>query len=131
MKLLLILIVPLFFLMGCESCDLFPDNDPKNFRVIWNPNPPDQGVTHYSVYWYQTDDTTNFNLSDMSLMDTVPHSQVDSLVSPYYTIVLNYMRAGVVAHNDNGVSTMGLSRFYSYFEFEPPSVPSIRGIEKE
>lgn len=120
MKKLILLFISILLIAGC---DVHGDNDPLDLRVVWDPNPPDQGVTRYEVYWWQGDDTTSWNISYMSMIDTVSHADEDSLVSPPFTVTFNFLKSGVKAVNDNGVSDMGLTRFYSYFEFEEPSIP--------
>ena len=99
------------------------DNEPKNLRAVLTPNPSNQNVTHYLIYWYQTDDTTNFDINNMALVDTVAHVDTLELESPYYQVVLNWVIVGARAVNEHGQSPMGLSRFYSYFEFFAPSTP--------
>jgi len=115
------LILVLFaFVVGCN---LQGDNNPVNLKAVWTPNPADQEVSQYCVYWWQGDDTTAFDINNMVCSDSVAHLQVDSLVSNPYTVSFNYVLFGVTAMNQWGMSPMGLSKFYSYFEFAAPSMP--------
>jgi hypothetical protein len=113
MKKLLALICALIII----GCDVGSVNDPLNVRGMWSPNPPDQGVTHYDVWWWQDDDTTNFSIPVMAFYGSVTDTIVDKVIT------YNYVRLGVRAVNAQGVSDIGLSRFYSYFEFTAPSRP--------
>ena len=116
-KLILVLFA---FVVGCN---LQGDNNPMNLKAVWIPNPADQSVSQYCVYWWQGDDTTAFDINNMVCSDSVAHLQVDSLVSNPHTVSFNYVCAGVTAMNEWGMSGMGLTRFYSYFEFAAPSMP--------
>ena len=122
------LIVLLFaFIIGCN---LQGDNNPLNLKAVWTPNPADQNVIQYCIYWWQGDDTTAFNVNDMVCSDSVAHLQVDSLMSLPLAVTFNYVRAGATALSENGVSPMALTRFYSYFEFAAPSSPENMRIKK-
>jgi len=122
------LIVLLFaFIIGCN---LQGDNNPLNLKAVWTPNPADQNVIQYCIYWWQGDDTTAFNVNEMVCSDSVAHFQVDSLMSLPLAVTFNYVRAGATALSENGVSPMALTRFYSYFEFAVPSSPENMRIKK-
>ena len=115
------LILVLFaFVVGCN---LQGDNNPVNLKAVWTPNPADQQVSQYCVYWWQGDDTTAFDINNMVCSDSVAHLQVDSLVSNPYTVSFNYVCVGITAMNEWGISNMAITRFYSYFEFTTPSIP--------
>jgi len=115
---------------GCDSCSVKSDNDPINVRASFTPNLPEHRVTYYEIYWWQGEDTTSWRLSDMALIDTVNWINTDSLLTPYFTITLNYIRAGGVSRNAEGKSVMALSKFCSYFDFAVPPPPENLRIVK-
>ncbi len=119
MKTLIIFLFALIFI----GCDLRGDNDPLDLRLVFDANPPDQNVTHYEIYWWQGDDTLSWNPTYMSMIDTVPHTDTDSIVSPPFTVTFNFLVAGATAVSAGGRSALSFTRFYSYFEFAAPSPP--------
>lgn len=120
MKKSLVLILSLIFYF---SCDLQSDNEPRDIYGVWDPNPAQENVTYYDVFFWQGNDTLGWSLSGMVARDSVLHVDADSLVSGVYVFVNDYVRFGVVAVNDVGESTMGLSDFYGYFNLFGPSTP--------
>jgi len=114
---------PIIFLTGFSGCDLQSDNEPKDVFGIWEPNPVNQSVTHYNVFWWQGDDTLSWSISNMVYQDSVLHVDDDSLVTNPYTLMNDYVRFGVTAVNSVGTSEMGLTVFYGYYDLFRPSTP--------
>ena len=122
MRYIVFIIIPLLFMVGCDSCNLPAQNDPLNLKGICTPNPYDQNVTSYGFYLWQGDDTLQANLA----FNQNVTSWGDSVVANF-TAVHNWIQIGYTATNANGISSMATSRFYSYFEFNEPSTP--QGVE--
>ena len=122
MKKVLLIIIPLLFMFGCDGCDIGAQNDPVLLKGVCDPNPADQGVISYQLHLWQGDDTLNANLT----FNQNVTSWGDSVVAEF-TAVHNWIQIGYTATNANGVSQIAASRFYSYFEFEEPSAPG--GVE--
>ena len=122
MRYLLIAVLALF-LLGCDGCDIWPDNKPMDVYGEWDANPPIDSVAYYRVFWWQGNDTTGITLS---FVDTVNHYYgYDSVVtSPAYSIIYDYVILGVTAVDiDSLQSDMAVSRLYTYSEFFAPRAP--------
>jgi hypothetical protein len=107
------------FVFGRSGCDIDGDNAPVNVKLVLDANDPAEQVIRYEIYWWQGDDTTSTVLQKVSESLATP----DSIVSNYYRITYNYVKAGAVAVNNQARSEMGVSRIYSYFEFQGPQKP--------
>lgn len=116
-------LIVLLFAVILVGCDVHGENDPLDLRLVFDAYPPDQVVTGYQIYWWQGDDTTGWNPTDLTLISTEAFVQGDSVVSLPYTVTFNFVVAGARARNIVGWSDMGYTEIHSYFEFMPPSRP--------
>jgi hypothetical protein len=82
-------------------------------------------MSHYHFYFWQGDDTTNWQPTMLQYLYDVPHSfTADSIMSDSISFVLNYSVIGATAIDSAGnESEMGYSRIYAYSEFFAPSPP--------
>jgi hypothetical protein len=111
----------LLFIVGCN---LPADNDPKLVVVVWDSN-PEPDMSHYEFYFWQSDDSLNWSLSNLEYLYDVPHSfVVDSIMTDSLTITLDYFAAGAIAVDSNGYkSQMGYSEIWKYWVVFGPSPP--------
>ena len=92
-------------------------------RGVWHPNPPHENVLGYNTYWYQTNDTTDYD-STMMVFSGV----TSDTVSAPLTLDSNYVKFGVEAYNAHGNSKRAETSFRSKGEFIVPSKPNLAGI---
>lgn len=114
----LILIV-LFFISTCEYCPA--QNNPQPLTLVWSPNPPQENVTHYTVYLWQGSDTTNAQIEYVATVfhpDTIYH----------FDMTEDWVKAGVSASNVNGTSGIACTLIHNYNEFLIPSDPECGSI---
>jgi hypothetical protein len=116
---IIVIFILTIFLFGCQSCDIDGDNAPINVRLVFDANDPAEQVIRYEIYWWQGDDTTSIVLQKVGESPATP----DSVVSAPYRFTYNYVKAGAIAVNNEARSEMGVSRIYSYFEFQGPKAP--------
>ena len=115
------------------GCSVYGDNEPKAVKVSWIPNPEEQNVIHYEIYWWQGDDTLSWSIPNMSYVGLVAHQVgADTLWHTGYIFSYDYIRAGAIAVNINSVkSGTGLSNFEYYHLLFGPSAPNVGRVEEE
>ena len=124
-------IILILLLILWAGCDLPADNDPKNVIVIWDAN-PEPDLSHYEFYFWQSDDSSNWSISNLQYLYDVPHSfTADSIMSDTLTVTLNYFAAGAIAVDSSGLrSDMGYSEIWLYSDLFAPGPPKNIRINK-
>ena len=125
-------VAALFLIFYMVGCDAQGDNDPKNVRAVWDPN-PEPDMSHYEVYWWQSDDSASFQgMFSLQYIENIAHILgSDSITSSYFQLSFDFVASGCVAVDSSGKkSGKAITRIYRYSEFFAPSRPdSLRIIE--